>query len=47
MEQTALKGEWKFVTTMLGALSVKPYGLLIMLMSPADNLDSVTLVSLS
>ena len=41
-----MKGELKFVITMLGALSVMTRGLLLMLMWPADNLDSVTLVSL-
>ena len=45
MEPPALKDEWKFVTTMLGALSAITHGLLIMLMWPADNLDSVALVS--
>ena len=45
MEPPALKDELKFATTMLGALSVIPHGLLTMLLWPADNLDSVALVS--
>ena len=45
MEPPALKDEWKFVTTMFGALSAITRGLLTMLMWPADNLDSVALVS--
>ena len=40
-----MKDGLKFVTiTFLGALCVKTFGLLMMLMWPADNLDSVVLV---
>lgn len=46
MEQIALKDELKFATTKLGVQCVMTFGLLLMLMWPADNLDSVTLVSL-
>ena len=47
MERLALKDEWKFVTIMLGALSVMTLGLLLRPMWPVDNLGSVVLVSSS
>ena len=47
MELPALKDEWKFATTMLGALSVMTCGLLMMLMWPVDNLDFIILVNLA
>ena len=46
MEPPALKDEWKSVTTMLGALSVMTYGLLMMPVWPADSLDSIALVNI-
>ena len=45
MEPPALKDEWKFATIMLGVLSVMTCGLLMMLMLPVDNLDSLILVN--
>ena len=44
MEPLTLKDEWKFVTTINGALSVMTYGLLMMPMWHVDNWDSVAQV---
>ena len=44
MTQFISKDALKFATTTVGALSVTTHGLLMMSMSPVDNLDIVTLV---